>query len=142
MKTDDCIFFQLAKASQTGTKFLNSKVSSLNITPVQAMILGFLGEEDQVMASELGKKVELDSATLTGILDRLETANLIERKGNPNDRRSVKIHLTKQGRDMGREAGKLIGEANQEFLATFSQEEKLILRSLIKKVRQSSSQSN
>jgi MarR family transcriptional regulator, organic hydroperoxide resistance regulator len=136
MKADNCIFFQLAKASQTGTKFLNVKVSALNITPVQAMIIGFLTEEDQVMAGELGKKVELDSATLTGILDRLEAAQLIERKGNPEDRRSVKIHLTKQGREIGREAKRIIDEANQEFLASFTENEKEVLRSLIKRVRQ------
>lgn len=135
MKIDDCIFFQLAKASQTGTKFLNTKVSGLNITPVQAMIIGFLAEEDQVMAGELGKRVELDSATLTGILDRLETAQLIERKGNPDDRRSVKIHLTKQGKETGFEAGKLLEEANKEFLAAFTETEKRELRSLIHKLR-------
>jgi MarR family transcriptional regulator, organic hydroperoxide resistance regulator len=136
MKTDDCIFFQLAKASQTGTKFLNAKVAGLNITPVQAMIIGFLAEEDQVMAGELGKKVELDSATLTGVLDRLESAQLIERKGNPDDRRSVKIHLTKQGREIGREAIRVIEEANKEFLATFTDNEKQVLHGLIKKVRE------
>jgi MarR family transcriptional regulator, organic hydroperoxide resistance regulator len=137
MKADNCIFFQLAKASQTGTKFLSAKVSALNITPVQAMIIGFLAEEDQVMAGELGKKVELDSATLTGILDRLETAQLIERRGNPEDRRSVKIHLTKQGREIAGEARRVIDEANREFLASFTENEKQILRSLIKKVRES-----
>lgn len=137
MKADNCIFFQLAKASQTGTKFLYAKVSGLNITPVQAMIIGFLAEEDQVTAGELGKKVELDSATLTGILDRLEGAKLIERKGNPNDRRSVRIHLTSQGWEIGGAAAKLIEEANQEFLGSFTENEKQTLRSLVKKLRES-----
>ncbi len=136
MKTDNCIFFQLAKASQTGIKFMTQKVSGLNITPVQAMVLGFLAEEDQIIAGELGKKVELDSATLTGILDRLEGAGLIERKGNPDDRRSIKIHLTKQGKEKGFEARKLIEEANKEFLAAFTENEKKDLRSLIGKLRE------
>ena len=136
MKADNCIFFQLAKASQTGTKFLHAKVSGLNITPVQAMIIGFLSEQDQIMAGELGKKVEMDSATLTGILDRLETAQLIERKGNPDDRRSIKIHLTRQGRETGQEAQRVIEEANKEFLATFTENEKQVLRGLIKKLRE------
>lgn len=136
MKTDNCIFFQLAKASQTGIKFMTQKVFGLNITPVQAMVLGFLAEEDQIIAGELGKKVELDSATLTGVLDRLEAAGLIERKGNPDDRRSIKIHLTKQGKEKGFEAGKLIEEANKEFLAAFTENEKKDLRSLIGKLRE------
>ena len=136
MKADNCIFFQLAKASQTGIKFLSQKISGLDITPVQAMVIGFLAEEDQIMAGELGKKVELDSATLTGILDRLEAAQLIERKGNPDDRRSVKIHLTKLGKKTGLEAKKLIEEANKEFLADFTENEKRELRGLIFKLRE------
>ena len=140
MKADHCIFFQLAKASQTAIKFMSQKISALNITPVQAMVIGFLAEEDQIMAGELGKKVELDSATLTGILDRLETAQLIERKGNPDDRRSVKIHLTKLGKETGLEAKKLIEEANKEFLADFTENEKRELRGLISKVREKISQ--
>ena len=136
MKSDNCIYFQLAKASQTGIKFMSQKIAALNITPVQAMVIGFLAEEDQIMAGELGKKVELDSATLTGILDRLEAAQLIERKGNPDDRRSVKIHLTKLGKETGFEAKKLIEEANKEFLADLTEVEKRELRGLISKLRE------
>jgi MarR family transcriptional regulator, organic hydroperoxide resistance regulator len=136
MEADHCIFFMLAKGSQAGTKFLNAKVSRLNLTPVQALVISFLSDQDQIMAGELGKKIELDSATLTGILDRLETAQLIERKGNPDDRRSVKIHLTKKGKEIGREAGKLIEKANEEFLSAFTENERQTLLSLIKKLRE------
>lgn len=135
MKEEHCIFFQLAKANQTGIKFLNQKILNLGITPVQGMVIAFLSEEDQITAGELGKKVELDSATLTGLLDRLEAARLIERRGNPDDRRSIKIHLTPQGRKTALEAGRLIEEANREFLAPFTDAEKGMLIGLIKKMR-------
>ncbi len=138
MKEEHCIFFQMAKANQTGIKFLNQKILGLGITPVQAMVLNFLSEEDRITAGELGKRIELDSATLTGLLDRLEAARLIERQGNPEDRRSIKIHLTSQGRKTGMEAGRLIQEANREFLATFSEEEQALLIDLIKKMRRQS----
>jgi DNA-binding MarR family transcriptional regulator len=138
MKPDECIFFQLSKASQGGIKYLTQKISSLGITPVQAMVLVFLKEEDQIMAGELGKKVELDSATLTGILDRLETAKLIKRKGNPSDRRSIHIHLTEEGKGMAKKARLLLEEANKEFLASLSQAEDENLRSLLATLREQS----
>jgi DNA-binding MarR family transcriptional regulator len=138
LKSNHCIFFLLAKASQGGTKFLTQRVSRLGITPVQAMVIGFLSEEDQIMAGELGKKIELDSATLTGILDRLETSKLIERKGNPYDRRSIKIHLTEQGKTVGLKARTLLEEANKEFLSAFTEAEQKELRSLITKLRDQS----
>jgi MarR family transcriptional regulator, organic hydroperoxide resistance regulator len=135
MKETDCIFFQIAKVNQIATRFLGQKVSSLNITPVQAMVLGFLDEEDQITSSELGKRTELDSATLTGILDRLETAKLIERQGNPDDRRSIRIHLTVKGKALSTEAAKAITWANKDFLAFLTETERRNLHSLIRKLR-------
>jgi DNA-binding MarR family transcriptional regulator len=135
MKKTDCIFFQFAKANQLASRFLSQKVSELNITSVQAMVLGFLDDEDRITSSELGKRTELDSATLTGILDRLEAAGFIKRKGNPDDRRSISIHLTKQGKLMSREATRVITEANLDFLKVLTDAQKRDLRGIIKKLR-------
>ena len=38
------------------------------------------------------------SATMTGIIDRLENMSLVRRVNNPNDRRSVLVELTDDGR--------------------------------------------
>ena len=135
MKLDYCIFFQLAKANQIGSRFLAQKVAELNITPVQAMVLGFLRDEDRITSSELGKRTELDSATLTGIIDRLEAAKLIERRGNPADRRSIQVYLTERGRSLGARAVQLIAEANVTFLEMLTEKERGELRRIIKKLR-------
>ena len=135
MKKTDCIFFQFAKANQLASRFLNQKVFQLNVTSVQAMVLGFLDDEDRITSSELGKRTELDSATLTGILDRLEAAGFIKRKGNPDDRRSISIHLTKQGKLMSGEATRVITEANLEFLEVLTDAQKRDLHGIIKKLR-------
>jgi len=135
MKERDCIFFQLAKANQLAHRFLGKKVSELNLTAVQAMVLGFLDAEDRLTSSELGKRTELDSATLTGILDRLETAGFIVRKGNPGDRRSIHIHLTEAGRAMSGEAARVIAAANGEFLNCLTDMQKDDLHRIITELR-------
>ncbi len=135
MKKNDCIFFQFAKTYQLSSRFLAQKVSELNLTSVQAMVLGFLTEGDQITSSELGKRTELDSATLTGILDRLEAAEFLERKSNPDDRRSIHIHLTPKGKAMGREASRVIVEANADFLQVLTEEQKRDLHSIISTLR-------
>nr|HPI51993.1 MarR family transcriptional regulator [Smithellaceae bacterium]HPO22661.1 MarR family transcriptional regulator [Smithellaceae bacterium] len=124
-----------AKTYQLSSRFLAQKVSELNLTSVQAMVLGFLTEEDQITSRELGKRTELDSATLTGILDRLEAAEFLERKSNPDDRRSIHIHLTPKGKAMGREASRVIVEANAEFLQVLTEEQKRDLHSIISTLR-------
>ncbi len=137
MKAEDCIFFQLSKASQAGTRFWLQKVSGLKLTAVQGMVIRFLYDEDRVASNDLGRKINIDSATLTGILDRLEAGGLIERRQNPDDRRCIRIHLTGKGRMTGERVARLMEEANTEFLHGFNACEVVALRSLLSKVRQS-----
>ena len=87
MKPEDCIFFQLAKAHQLGSRFLAQKVAALNITPVQALVPGFLADEDGITSSELGKRTELDSANMTGLLHRLHAAQDAVVENVPDDER-------------------------------------------------------
>jgi MarR family transcriptional regulator, organic hydroperoxide resistance regulator len=134
-KADQCIFFQLAKAHQAGARFWNAKLADTPITAAQGMVLTFLYEDDRITARELGERSTLDSATLTGILDRLEKGGFIERLPHPEDRRALQVCLTDAGRDMG---GKLLDmgvTANQEFLCALTPEEQIVLRMLLGKVR-------
>jgi MarR family transcriptional regulator, organic hydroperoxide resistance regulator len=136
MRAEECIFFQLAKAAQTSSRFWSQKVAALNLTATQAMVLRFLFDRDEVTSSELGGRTELDSATLTGILDRLEAAGIIERRPNPTDRRAIHIHLTEKGRGTAKEISRLVGVANDEFLEGLNPSDERELRRLLDKVRQ------
>jgi DNA-binding MarR family transcriptional regulator len=136
MKAEECIFFQLAKANQAGSRFWLKKLSDLHLTAVQGMVIRFLYDNDRLTSSELGKKTDLDSATLTGILDRLEAGGFIERRQNPEDRRSIRIHLTEKGKTTGEKVAQLMDEANTEFLHGFNASEEVALRSLLNRIRQ------
>jgi DNA-binding MarR family transcriptional regulator len=136
MKADQCIFFQLAKASQAAAKFWTCRLTCARVTAAQGMVLGFLHENDQVTSRDLGERVMLDSATLTGILDRLEKASLVERKTHPEDRRALSVCLTEQGRQLTENLIALAETANQDFLAPLTSEEQVILRLLLKKLCQ------
>ena len=134
-KVDNCIFFQLAKASQAAAKFWSGCVSEYNLTAVQAMALNFLGQEDEITSSKLGKRTGLDSATLTGILDRLEAASLIERRRHPYDRRAIQICLTGKGRETAGKIYEMSIKANKSFLSSLSLKEVATLHGLLDKVR-------
>ena len=134
MRVQDCIFFQLTRASQAGIGFSAEKVAHLGITASQAMTLNFLGEEDAIPTNVLGQKLRITSATLTGILDRLEKLDLIERRPHPDDRRAILVCLTEKGAQYAREIRAIMVEANAEFLSQFSLEESQTFRYLLKQV--------
>ncbi len=135
MKPQDCIFFQLAKAHQAGTRFWSRKLSGFNVTAVQGVVLGFLSKHDRITARELGQRTLLDSATLTGILDRIEKAELIQRRPHPEDRRALQVCLTPGGRKLADTLLEVGITANQDFLGRLTAEEQMILRILLKKLR-------
>ena len=135
MKADECIFFQLAKTNQKASRFWYGKIGHLKITAAQALVINFLFEEDNVTSNRLGERTILDSATLTGILDRLETIQLIERKPNPKDRRAILIQLTKKGRDLAEKVREIMVTANLEFLSALGRDEEAELRSLLARIR-------
>ena len=134
MKVQDCIFFQLTKASQAGAGFWTKKVEHLNVTASQAMTLNFLGEEDAIPTNVLGQKLQITSATMTGILDRLEKMDLIERRPHPDDRRAILVCLTEKGSRYAMEINTIMVEANTEFLNKINPEESQTFRNLLKQV--------
>jgi MarR family transcriptional regulator, organic hydroperoxide resistance regulator len=134
MEAQECIFFQLAKTSQAGSRFWSRKISRINLTAAQAMVIRFLYDKDRLTSSQLGKRTKLDSATLTGIIDRLETAGLVERRRNSEDRRSIRLHLTHEGRKKGKIVKQLMEEANKEFLHEFNESEEVALRTLLNRI--------
>jgi len=73
------------------TQFRNamSEWAGLNATDMDCLRLLFL--KDIATPSELSRHTGLTSGATTAMLDRLERAELIERRPNPNDRRGILI---------------------------------------------------
>jgi DNA-binding MarR family transcriptional regulator len=135
MKPEDCIFFQLAKTSQHATRFWAGKINGFNITAAQGMIISFLFVSDPITSKELGKRTMLDSATLTGILDRLEASGVVQRKQHPDDRRAILAALTVKGKEIAGELYNAAVEANKDFLANLSTEQQTILKGFLETLR-------
>jgi DNA-binding MarR family transcriptional regulator len=134
MKIEECIFYQLSKANQAAARFLSEKLAPSGVTSVQGVVLNFLSEEDEVTSRHLGERTKLDSATLTGILDRLEAMGLIERRPHPADRRAISICLTKHGKKVAGEVHKTIQTANRELLSCFGLQEERGLKTMLKRI--------
>ncbi|MBW1689075.1 MAG: MarR family transcriptional regulator [Deltaproteobacteria bacterium] len=137
MRTEECIFFQLAKAGQNSAQYWQGKVAPLGLTAVQAMVLNTLSDDDGAPAGRLGERIQLTSATLTGIIDRLENLGFAERRASKKDRRAVLVCLTGKGRQVVAEIKPLLVDANQEFLADLSPREQKQLLGLLQKLRDS-----
>ena len=135
MKPEDCIFFQIAKTNQAAMKYFSSCLEGHEVTHVQAMVLLFLIDEDGVTAKNLGGRAGLDSATLTGVLDRLAAMDLVERRPNPDDRRAILVFLTDKGRRVSLAIAKEAVKANRALLRTLDASDRDSLRSMLHALR-------
>ena len=135
LKVEDCIFFLLARAQQAGVRFWTQALADTTLTAVQAMVVNFLGRRDPITAKELSERTGLDTATLTGVIDRLEASGWIERRRHPSDRRAIHILLSDRGRNIVPLLQKKMEKANREFLAALSDNEQQEFRRLLRAVR-------
>lgn len=95
---DDCIAFQACKAAQELSRRSRERLSPFGVTVTQYSVLCALWESDGLSGSEIGARLVFDSATVTGLIDRLQGAQLIERRPDGSDRRVNRVFLTPEGR--------------------------------------------
>jgi DNA-binding MarR family transcriptional regulator len=77
---------------------LDDALADLGLSPGEINALACFAGRDHVSVRELVTATAQRPSTLTGVLDRLERRDLIERGANPSDRRSVLVRLTPEGR--------------------------------------------
>lgn len=97
LKLDQQVCFSLYSASNTVTRAYRPLLEQLDLTYLQYMVMMVLWEHKTLNVKELGKRLRLDSGTLTPLLKRLEAKQLVLRKRGENDERVRQISLTKSG---------------------------------------------
>lgn len=130
----DCLCFQVGRAARKMSKITREKVAPYGLTTTQFFLLTALYEEDGIFISVLARKVALDKATLTGMLDRLERDGLTERRADPEDRRAIRIHLKEKAERLRDELTELYHENNGMFLALLDEEEKKVFEQVVDKI--------
>ena len=98
LSLDNQLCFPLYAASKELTRRYKPFLDPLGLTYTQYVAMMALWEHDSVSVKDLGKRLYLDSATLTPLLKRLESHGYVTRTRSPEDERSVIIELTDEGR--------------------------------------------
>lgn len=69
----------------------------LNVSAAGGLVLGQLRDNGAMSPSELGDRLIVTRATVTGLLDSLERRGFVRRSANPADRRSLLVEITPAG---------------------------------------------
>ena len=93
------------------------------ITMPQSSVLGMLMKNGEMKITELSNKLTLSSSTVSGIVDRLEKQQLVERSRSEEDRRIVYVKASPKFIEMHKESSKKIERSFEELLDTGTTEE-------------------
>jgi len=74
------------------------------ITGPQLWALKTISQNESLSLSDLSERMYLHPSTITGLIDRLEKKDLVERYRDQGDRRVIKLQLTPRGKELVRRA--------------------------------------
>ncbi|WP_448564051.1 MarR family winged helix-turn-helix transcriptional regulator [Thalassotalea ganghwensis] len=80
------------------------------LTSPQLLVLQAIANHDDAMVKEIAETINLSSATITSILDRLEKRELVIRKRSTTDKRKVGVTLTPLGEEIIKDSPKPLQE--------------------------------
>lgn len=105
------------------------------LLPGQPKVIDFLMEKPSAIQHEIAEACVIEPPTLTNILAKMETAGLIERCRNDENRRNVIVSLTRQGLEAGEKVRKAFAGVEARALTGLSQTEVGDLVLLLKKIQ-------
>jgi DNA-binding MarR family transcriptional regulator len=76
----------------------------VGLTGPQLLVMQDIGKEPGIMVRKIADNINLSAATVTSILDRLETKALVQRIRSTEDKRKVGVFLTETGQEILKDA--------------------------------------
>jgi len=95
----------------------------VNITPHHFEIIRLLEKEGTLHVAEIGERLQIAKAQMTRLIDKLADLNIVQRKTDVADRRTINITLTGQGRTVLEEHKNSVLGAIRETISRLTDKE-------------------
>jgi len=129
LKLDNQLCFPLYAASKEIVRKYRPFLDELDLTYTQYITMLVLWEEDKQNVKDLGKRLYLDSGTLTPVLKYLESKGYVQRTRQHKDERNLVISLTEKGRRLKEKAISIPNKISQ--CVKLSQEDTVTLHRIL-----------
>jgi DNA-binding MarR family transcriptional regulator len=97
LRLDAQLCFAVHAAARAFDSLYRQTLRDSGLTYPQYLVMLVLGEYGELSVKELGRKLRLDSGTLSPLLKRMQAAGWVERQRDAADERSVTVRLTQAG---------------------------------------------
>jgi DNA-binding MarR family transcriptional regulator len=122
---------RLMRVARAHRTLAASLLSQVGLHPGQEALLMELWEEDGRTQANLAEALGVEPPTVTKMLQRMENADLVDRRPDKTDRRAIRVHLTPKGRRLKTKVDKLWTELEARTIEGLSDRQQSSLRSLL-----------
>ncbi|MEV0408745.1 MarR family transcriptional regulator [Actinoallomurus sp. NPDC050550] len=126
--------FLLAQLGSHAARLFADRIATLDLTPPQAGLLRMLAASPGRSQRELADDLGMPPSRFVPFADELEGRGLIERRKNPNDRRSHALYLTEKGSGLLAELREVGMAHERDICAALSADEHRELVAMLRRV--------
>ncbi|OIK12992.1 MarR family transcriptional regulator [Bacillus sp. MUM 116] len=132
----DYIGIKIHKTDLNLTSLIKSKLEHYNLAPEQNLIMMLLWEKDGLTQNQLGEILNKDKTNIARMASNLEAKGFIKRVCNQCDRRSLELHLTACGKELGKQIIPITEELNEIICKGISKEDLETLERILSKINE------
>ncbi len=121
---DRRLVFLLNVAHRRVQRHVEAKMAARGgLTAAQSGALFVLGQRDGALIGEVADALDLAPSAMTGLIDRMARAELVERRPDPKDGRALRLYLTPKGLEARQEAKTGVEGLNSRLTEGFTDDE-------------------
>ena len=95
--SDDNVGTLIGQVSRLMRRSFDERARGIGVTRPQWQVLTLLARHEGINQGGLAEILEVEPITLGRMIDRLQDADLVERRADPADRRAWRLHITPNG---------------------------------------------
>jgi DNA-binding MarR family transcriptional regulator len=131
---DESVGYQVRMTNRAFQMRLRERVEPFGVSQGMWYFLRLLWQEDGRTQRELGRRIGLKDPTAFTALSKMEARGLVERSGDPTDRRKVNVFLSTRGKALREDMLPLARQINAEGLHGLTKTEIKTLLRLLKRI--------
>lgn len=120
---DRRLIYLLSVGQRRLQRWIQSRAATDGVTAAQSGLLFFLGQSDGALMRDAGAALDLGASAMSGLVDRMTDAGLVERRPDAQDGRAWQLWLTPAGRHAFTRARTGLTELNSRLTEGFSDAE-------------------
>lgn len=132
---DENIGTMLAQVSRLLRRSFDERARGIGVTRPQWQVLSLLSFNGGINQGGLAELLEVEPITLGRMIDRLQDAQMVERRPDPTDRRAWRLFLTEKGQKLLDELRPFAFETYEMALEGVSEDDRAAMMSVLARMR-------